>query len=230
MRILLGALMILLPLAGYCGKSDLKGSWREVKRWSPDNKTVGFADTMLIDFLVGNEFTFQKQGGFIHRGSYKREGDGLDIGLRYFTVMEQKGNKMVLRDELGTYEFAPYKKQERSLEVVQQENFAPVRNISQMTGHWSTYKGTSSKTVKAIDYSQSIKVVDIFSEAKDGKWGYVFSRKDADNAPSWYVENYANQTLYLNGRDTRQIKVIKCEDNDLIIEDGENTFFMRQFK
>ena len=144
--------------------------------------------------------------------------------------MEQKGNKLVLRDELGTYEFAPYKKQQPNLEVVQQENFIPVRNITQMTGHWSKYKGTSSKTVENVDYSRAVKMLDIFSEPKDGKWDYVYAGNDAENAPSWYVESYSNQILYCNGKDARQLKVIKCENNDLIIEDEGNTYFMRKFK
>jgi len=229
MRTLL-TILVLLPLTAYCGKNDLKGSWREVKRFNTENETVSFKDTIFMDFLVGNEYTWQKAGGFIYRGSYKIENSHLDIGMRYFTIMEHKGNMLVLRDEAGTYEFKSYKKAAPATEVAEQEHFAPVKDISQMAGHWSTYKGTNSKTVQQIDYSRSIKVVDIFSEPKDGKWGYVYSRKDADNAPSWYIESYSNQTLYLNGKSAHQFKVIKCQDNDLIIEDDQNTFFMRQFK
>jgi hypothetical protein len=73
-------------------------------------------------------------------------------------------------------------------------------------------------------------MVDFYPNAQDGKWGAFFATKDADNAPSWVVESYANQTVYLNGKDQRQFKVIKCESGELIMEENGVTYYFKQFK
>jgi hypothetical protein len=111
-----------------------------------------------------------------------------------------------------------------------QEVYAPVTSVQQMAGHWSVYKRTNATKVDAIDYTRQLKMVDFYPNAQDGKWGAFFATKDADNAPSWVVESYANQTVYLNGKDQRQFKVIKCESGELIMEENGVTYYFKQFK
>lgn len=232
MRKIITLLLLAAPLAAFSGdKNTLSGNWREIKRMGSDNGVISFRDTILLKFMVGNEYIWQKAGGMIYKGTYKIENNALDLGMRYFTIMEKKPNRLVLKDEAGIYEFTTYKEVAVANAPKAEEHFAPVNSIQQMVGHWSVYKGTSAKTNQSIDYSRQLKVVDIYSTPQDGgKLGALFARKDADNAPSWYVESFSNQTLVCNGRDRRVFKVIKCQDNELIMQEDDYTYFFRQFK
>lgn len=231
MRKILCLLLIVLPFAAYCGdKNELSGKWKEVKRWKTDRTEINFKDTIRLEFMVGNEYIWQKSGGFIYRGTYKLEDKTLDIGMRIFTVMEKKGNRLVLQDEAGIYEFAPNKETTPDNKTKPEEKFAPVNSIQQMAGHWSVFKRTSDHVQQDIDYTRQLKMIDIYATEQDGKWGYFYAQRDADNAPSWYVEGYANQTLTCNGKDRRQFKVVKCEKNELILQEEGITYFFRQFK
>ncbi len=223
---------VLMPTLSFAGdKNKLSGNWREVSRKTIKNEVVSYKDTIKMEFLPGgNEYIWQKAGGFIYRGTYKLEANALDIGMRYFTIVSRSNNKMVLKDDGGIYEMETYTPQVNSPQAKRQEVFAPVNSVQQMAGHWSVFKGTGAQKVDAIDYSRQIKMVDIYPSQQDGKWGAFFSRKDADNAPSWYVQSYSNQTLYLNGKDSRQFKVLKCENNEMILEEDGVTYYFRQFK
>jgi hypothetical protein len=44
------------------------------------------------------------------------------------------------------------------------------------------------------------------------------------------VENFANQIVYLNGKDQRQFRVIKCEAGELIMDENGVTYYFKQFK
>lgn len=231
MRKILFLLILLSPVVAYCGdKNNLSGTWREVKRIKADRTELSFKDTIKLEFLVGNEYIWHKQGGFIYRGTYKVEDKTLDIGMRVFTILERKGNKMILQDEAAIYEFAPYKEPAMPGAIQRQETFAPVNNIAQMAGHWSAFKRTSDHVQQDIDYTRQLKMIDIYATPQDGKLGLFYAQRDADQAPSWYVESYANQTIYCGGKDRRQFKVIKCENNELIISEDGITYFMKKFK
>ncbi len=231
MRKIITLLLLAAPLAGFAAdKNSLSGNWKEVKRMNTSNVVIDYKDTIRFQFLVGNEYIWQKSGGFIYKGTYKLENNALDIGMRYFTIMEKKANKLVLKDEAGIYEFVPYKETAAPGVAKKEESFAPVNSIQPMVGHWSVYKGTSAKTNQSIDYTRQLKMIDIYDAPQEGKLGAFFARKDADNAPSWYVESYSNQTLVCNGKDHRTFKVIKCQDNDLILQEDDYTYFFRQFK
>ncbi|MBN9483210.1 MAG: hypothetical protein BGO70_00675 [Bacteroidetes bacterium 43-93] len=223
--------LFITPVLGFCGdKNSLSGNWKEVSRKKSAKEPISYTDTIMIKFLTGNEYVWQKAGGFIYRGTYKIENNSLDMGARQFLITERKPNKLVLRDDAGIYEFAPYTEPKTGNAPVHQEVNAPVNSIQQMAGQWSVYKGTSDKKKESIDYSRQVKSVEIFPSEKDGTWGNVYSRRDADNAPSWVIKSYSNQTLYCEGKDNRQFKVIKCQDNDLIMESEGTTYFFRQFK
>ena len=209
-------------------KNDLTGNWREVKRVTND-KSVSFKDTTLFTFMAGNEYTTQKSGGFIYRGTYKVEKGALDIGMRTFTIVEQKKNRMVLKDEQGTYTFETYTPSGPGAPRAP-EKYGPVTSINQMVGKWDKFKGTSANTQQQIDYTRAVKKIEIFSTPDNGKLGYIYAGRDAENAPSWYVESFSNQTLYCNGKDRRQFKVLKAENNEVIIEEAGFTYFLRRFK
>lgn len=232
MKNIIAVLLMLLPFVGLSkGKNDLSGHWHEVKRLGTNNKKVDFRDTILFEFKVGNEYVWQKKGGFIYRGSYKMENGALDIGMRYFTILEHKKNKrLVLKDQQGTYTFEPYTPTSQMVAGRAPEQYSPVTSINQMVGTWDKFKGTSSHTQQRIDYTRTVKKVEIFSTPQNGKLGYIYAGRDGEGSPSWYVESFSNQTLYCNGKDRRQFKVLKAENNEFIIEENGMTYFLRRFK
>jgi hypothetical protein len=211
-------------------RGELTGNWREISRRNINNRYINFSDTILIDFLQGNEYVWHKKGSFIYRGTYIKDANTIDIGMRYFNIISNEGNYLVLSDGTGIYEFEYYIPDPYDPGVIKPEVYAPVHNIQQMAGHWSVFKRTSTYRPNEIDYTRQLKMVDFYSHQEDGAWGDFFSQRDADNAPSWYVEHYANQTVYLNGRDRREFHVIKCEDNELIMESEGVTYYFRQFR
>lgn len=230
MRKLLLIMLMSLPFIGIGkDKDQLSGHWREVKRLA-NSKAVSFQDTIFFEFKPGNEYIWQKAHGFIYRGSYKMENGALDIGMRYFTIVENKKKSLVLKDDASTYYFEPYTPTSQMTPGMEPEKYAPVTSISQMVGTWDKFKGTSSSTQQQIDYTRTVKKVEIFASPQDGKLGYIYAGRDGENAPSWYVESFSNQTLYCNGKDRRQFKVLKAANNELIIEETGFTYFLRRFK
>lgn len=234
MKKLLLLTLALAPLTAFCeDKNSLVGNWKEVSRTPTNGRATAFNDTIKIEFLMGNEYTWQKKGGFIYKGTYKIENGNLDMGARLFTIVDQGRNSMRIKDDMATYELVRYTPTSEQTVLPPEPAARPVRNIDQMKGHWSVFKGTQDKTVAAIDYRRKIKMIDITGDiAGDGKLGMVFSTKDADTAPSWYIESYnaSTQTLNVNGKDRRTLKVLKCENNELVIEENGMTYFFRQFR
>lgn len=225
-------LLLLVPFIGMSkGKDDLSGHWREVKRLGTGGKKIAFRDTIFFEFKVGNEYTWQKKGGFIYRGSYKKENNTLDIGMRYFSIEQyKKGKRLVLKDQAGTYEFEPYTPVSGMVQARAQETYAPVASIEQMIGTWEKFKGTSKTTQQQIDYTTAVKKVEVFSRPEGNKLGNIYGARDGENSPSWYIESFSNQTIYCNGKSRRQFKVLKAQDNELIIEDDNFTYFLRRFR
>ncbi|MGN6567440.1 MAG: hypothetical protein ACTHJ0_05795 [Flavipsychrobacter sp.] len=233
MRKLLFLLLMLGSFAGFCGEKTIHlfGKWKETKRMKPDKTEIKYTDTIRLQFLVGNEYVYQKQGGFIYKGVYKVTGNDLDMGARGYTILERKPNKMVLQDDGGIYTFEPDNTPTTAASQLPQEKpAAPVTSVDQMVGHWSVYKRTSDKTLNQVDYTHVLKMVDITGGSSDGKLGYLYATRDADNAPSWYATSYQNQTLYCDGKDKREFKVLKCQDNELIMEENGITYFFKRFK
>lgn len=231
MRKIYTLLLMSLPLFALSkGKNDLDGNWREVKRMGTDKKSISYTDTVFFQFLPGNEYIWQKAQGFIYRGSYKVENGALDIGMRYFTIVEQKKNKLVLRDDVGTYEFEPYTPVSQMTPGKAPEKYSPVTSIGQMVGKWDKFKGTSANTQQQIDYTRAVKKIEIFSSPDNGKLGYIYAGRDSENAPSWYVVSFSNGTLYCDGKDKRQFKVLKAENNEFFVEENGFTYFLRRFK
>ncbi len=232
MRKLLLLAVLLIPVIAFSAEKRMPaGKWKEVKRMGTDNTVLSYKDTIRIEFKIGNEYIWQKQGGFIYKGTYKLGDKDLDLGMRDFTIVEKKPEKLVVKDETGTYEFVPDRSVAAQPGVIPAEaKPAPVGSINQMVGHWSVYKATSANTQNQIDYTRKIKMIDITGGSSDGKLGYVYSTHDADNTPSWTIDSYDNQILHCGGKDARTLKVLKCQDNDLVIEEDNMTYFFRQFK
>jgi hypothetical protein len=75
-------------------------------------------------------------------------------------------------------------------------------------------------------------MMDVFSKFQDGNYGYIFATRDADNNPSWHIDSYdaRTQILHCSGRDARELHVLRCQDNELRIEENGVTYFFKKFK
>lgn len=212
-------------------RGELTGNWREVTRLNQNNQRVNITDRIFIDFLGNNEYVWHKDKGFIYKGSYITDGRSIDLGMRYFSIVSNDGNYLVLNDGNATYEFEYYIPAAEEENIIVPEVYKPVRDARQLAGHWSVYKRTSNYRPNRIDYTRQLKMVDFYSD-RNGIMGDFYSQRDADNAPSWFVDGYARNTqmLYLDGKDQRTFHIIKCEDNELIMEEDGVTYFFRQFR
>lgn len=228
MKKLLLLILIASPVWVFAQSKALSGKWREVKR-TMEGYNKEFADTIKVDFLEGQEYTWMKKGGFIYRGTYKIEGKILDMGSRVFTIVSQKDNKLVLRDDDAVYDFEPYTEAAPS---VLPEEAAPVavEDRGEIVGRWDVFKRTSATTQKKIDYTTLVKSVVIFETKDDaGNWGYVAASSDPLSVPSWQVDRFENGTLYCKGKSQRSFQVSKS-GAQLILKEGPMTYFLKQFK
>ncbi|MBS1772706.1 MAG: hypothetical protein JST82_07595 [Bacteroidetes bacterium] len=210
---------------------QLTGNWREVSRRNAGNQNINFADTIFVEFRQGNEYVWHKIGSFIYRGTYTKSGNALDLGMRNFDIISNDGYNLTMTDGTAIYEFESYVPVPSAPEYRAPEVYDPVNSLRQMVGHWSVYKRTNGNIKPAdIDYTRQLKMIDIYNNDGQGIMGDFFGQRDADNAPSWYVESYNNQIIYCYGKDRRQFHVIKCQDNELIIEENGTTYYFKQFR
>ena len=218
---------------------DLTGSWKESQRKSLLKVPIDYTDTTYYDFLIGNEYTVHKANAFSYRGTYKVTSGQLDLGMRLYNIVEMTRDKIVLKDDANFYEFTRYEKPDLTKEdnaAANNSERAFKENVGQgavradqLAGHWEVYKRTSSEKLPEIDYSTLIRVIDV--KINDGKIsGTVASAQDMQGAPSWNIIRYENGIIYCSGKSDRQLKVLQCKDNDLIITEGITTYFFKQFK
>ncbi|HRO42234.1 MAG TPA: hypothetical protein PL009_05335 [Flavipsychrobacter sp.] len=208
--------------------NSLSGNWREVRRTDTRGGNMNFQDTIKLNFLTGNEYTWMKKGGFIYRGTYKIENGALDMGARYFKIASQSSDRLVISDDAATYEFRPYTEAART--TLRRE--APPRLVSDLSaiaGKWKVFKGTSSSTMKELDLSTRVKTVMIFDAPDaEGDVGYVSAGKDPQGKPSWKINRFENGILYCNGKTVRLFEVMKGE-KELVLKEDNMTYFMKQF-
>src|SRR5256885_238877 len=175
MKSTLLSLAIILIASIVCGFDknkpvNLTGSWKEQRRISPRGEALNYTDTTYYDFLIGNEYTVQHIGSFMYRGTYKTTPGTLDLGMRMYNVLEWSPNRIVLKDDGGTYQFVRYEK------PPQRENNAAASNtdraykedisggpvsLNRLMGKWEVYKRTSSTTLSEIDYTRIAQVIEI---------------------------------------------------------------------
>ena len=230
---------MLLAASTQSSARELSGAWKETARSGPKGNPVAFTDTMRVQFLIGNEYTWSKPMGFIYRGTYKLTDKALDMGSRYYTIVSMSNDRMVLSDKLGQYTFERDHSATRSDQSaashgdratgVEGGYSGPPRSIGALMGRWEVYKRTASEVQKEIDYSRQLRVIEL-KDNNGGQQGLVFAANDMQNKPSWYIDRYDDGTLYCKGRDARELKVLHLADGELIIGEGDVTYFFKQFK
>jgi hypothetical protein len=77
----------------------------------------------------------------------------------------------------------------------------------------------------------TIRSIFITGPSTDGKQGYIYSGEDPTNAPSWYIKGLGvDQALDCDGKNRRIFKVIKCQKGEMILEENEIKYYLKQFK
>lgn len=222
--------LLLFSITTQAQKKDaFSGLWKETNRTTTAGKAIAFTDTIKMNFLTGQEYTWAKKNGFVWRGTYKVEKGMLDLGSRMFAIVSQSKDKLVLKDEENEFTFAPY--QEAAIAKLQQEAAPlPVTSLSQMAGKWDVFKRTSSVTQQKIDYTTQVKSINIYDQKDDaGNYGYVAGGSDASSSPSWFIQKFEDGKLYCAGKSQRVFEVVKAE-KELILKEGTTTYFFKQFK
>lgn len=234
--------LLLVPSFAFGGDKnkpiDLTGSWKETRRMDLNKQPIPFTDTVRMKFMIGNEYLWMKPNTFQYRGTYKASATSLDLGMRAFTALEMTPGRMLLKDELGIYEFRRYTEtapqQDNSAATSGdrarvEENYDGVQNISQLAGKWEVYKRTSAVQMNAIDYNRILKIIKISAKPATDSLGSVWAANDREAAPSWYVKKFENSTLICGGKDARELKVLKCDGKELVIQEDNVTYFFKQF-
>jgi len=232
-------LILLTPVIAFCFDKHKTvkmpvSRWREVKRMGLDSAVVPFTDTLFISFLKKDSFSYHNKDGFIYNGGYTINKDSiLDFGTARYKITMKRPTILMLADEKGLYQMGIDSTDTAKIIVIaKEEKVLPVTSIDQMIGHWTVYKRTTKEQAGgAIDNSTTVRALYITGPSTDGKQGYVFSGNDPGNAPSWYVKSLGvDQALDCDGKNTRIFKVIKCQNGEMILEEKEVKYFLKQFK
>jgi hypothetical protein len=238
-KLLILFILLLLPLAAFCGKKHKivklpVSRWKEVKRMKLDSTIVPFTDTLFISFLKKDSFIYHNKNGFIYRGGYTIDEDSLlDFGTARFRIVMKRPTTLVLTDDKGMYVMGPDSSDTGKIIVLKKnEKYDTVTSIDQMIGHWTVYKREAKEQAGGvIDNAVTINALYITGPSTDGKQGVVFSGSDPGSKPSWYIKGLnTDQTLDCDGKNRRILKVLKCQNGEMILEENEIKYYLKQFK
>ncbi len=234
---LFALLLCLFADNAYCQKKhspkNLSVSrWREVKRMTLDSVITPFKDTLFIAIKPKNLFSYHNKDGFIYNGTYILEEDALDFGTAKYTVALKKPAFLVLTNDKGIYSFnIDSTDTAKTIVIAKEEKIDTITSIDQMIGHWTVYKRTADRQVQQIDLASQIRSMFITGPSTDGKLGYIYGGQDKDDSASWYIKTLNHDlTLECDGKNTRIIKVNKCQNGEMILEEDGIKYFFKQFK
>ncbi len=237
-RSLILLLLLFITTVAFCKdkkkpKPFARSRWKETIRMKPDSSFVAFKDTLFISFRGKDTFSYHYMTGFVYTGAYIFNEDSiLDFGTASFRVLLSKPAKLVLANDAGIYQFVPDSSDTvKAIFIPKDEKILPVTDIDQMIGHWTVYKKTSEDHNNVPDVGFQIRSAYITGASTDGKLGYLYGGNDADNDPSWYIKNFgSDQSLQCEGKKARFLKVIKCQNGEMILEEDGMKYFFKQFK
>jgi hypothetical protein len=99
-----------------------------------------------------------------------------------------------------------------------------------MIGRWTVYKRASEGS-GTIDPADNIRSAYITGPSTDGKQGFVYSGNDPDSQPSWYItELGGGQSLNCAGKNNRTLKVLRCQDGEMILEENNIKYYFKIFR
>lgn len=235
MKRILVLLLILIPVAAFCGgkkkqKVIKPGRWRETVRMLPDSTSMMFRDTLYMRFFSAKDsFSFHHKNGFVYEGQFSISEDSiLDLGSVKYKVLEAKKERLVFMNAKGIFHFGVDHSDTVEVIVLDKPDTArPVTHIDSMIGKWTVYR-RSSEGFGRISADENIRAAYITGASTDGKQGFIFSGSDPDNRPSWYItELGGGQSLNCDGSGLRTLKVVRCQDGEMILEENGNKYYFK---
>lgn len=230
-------ILLLLPLMASAvdkkKKKPLLGRWREISRMTADSSAVvpvPAGDTLFVTFQRGDSFMYRNGNGFVYIGKYTLSEDSLlDFGTNRFQIRRRKPTSLMLSNNSGIYNMVPdWSDTAEVIVLAKEDSLLPVKDIDQMIGRWAVYKRTSEGEA-TLDGDNIIRSVYITGPSSDGKQGFVFSSKDPQNMPSWYIKGLGtDQVLTAEGKNNKTLKVIKCQKGEMILEDNGVKYYFKQ--
>ena len=207
--------------------------WKEITRMKPDSSLVAYTDTLFIAFRRRDSFQYHNGYSFIYNGLYSISDDSiLDFGYSQYKLVEKTRDSLVIANDKGIFYLGPDKSDTVKVIVLDTaEKILPVASIDQMIGHWTVYKRTTKDTGTTLDGDKVVRAVYITGASTDGKLGYILGGKDPSSQPSWYIRSFgSDQTLDCEGKGARTMTVKKCQKGEMIIVEGDVTYYLKQFK
>lgn len=225
----------MLPAIAFCidkkkQKLIVPGRWKEVVRMSVDSTRQLFSDTLFMTFSVKDSFSYHHRNGFVYEGIYTVGEDSiLDLGYSRYKVVSRKPSLLVLTNIKGIFQLEPdLSEVVKTIVIKKEDSTRPVNNIDEMIGKWTVYKRTAPGT---IDMSRNIRSIYVTGASTDGKLGFIYGGADADNNPSWFVKELGGgQSLNCDGKSPRTLKVIRCQDGEMILEEEETKYFLKLYQ
>jgi len=199
----------------------------------PDSSVVAFTDTMFLFFDGRDSFSYHVKNGFVYNGPFIFKEDSiLDLGTVRYHVLPSKPGKMLFVNDNGIYQFGVDSSDTvKAIIILKEEKALPVTSIDQMIGHWTVYKKTAVGSADPPGVDMQIRSLYITGPSTEGKLGYAFSGADPGNAPSWYIKDFTvDQALQCEGKTQRSFKVVKCQKNEMVLEDESMRYFLKQFR
>ena len=238
MKKLLVLLLLLIPLVAICGKKKPakpfpRSRWKEISRMRPDSSVVAFTDTMFLFFDGKDSFSYHVKNGFVYNGPFIFKEDSiLDLGTVRYHVLPSKPGKMVFVNDNGIYQFGVDSSDTvKAIIILKEEKALPVTSIDQMIGHWTVYKKAAVGSAETPAVDMQIRSAYITGPSTEGKLGYVFGGTDPGNAPSWSIKDFTtDQVLQCEGKTPRTFKVLRCQKNEMVLEDESMRYFLKQFR
>lgn len=232
-------LLLLIPAVTFATDKDknkkkqkliVPGRWREEVRMMPDSSKVTFYDTLFLHFY-SNKDSFEYRNGrnnFLYDGQFTLSEDSiLDLGSAKYKVLLRKGSEqLVLVNGNGIYLLGQDKSDTAVVVVLKKQDSArPVNNIDVMIGKWTVYKREADGPIAPED---NIRSAYITGPSTDGKQGYIFSGNDLDSYPSWHITGLGGgQSLNCSGKNNRTLKVLRCQDGEMILEENKIKYYFK---
>lgn len=209
--------------------------WVEVKRLNYDSTIRPFSDTIHLEFKPKNNYIWTKKGGIQYKKTYTLSNGDIGFGPFNLLLVLRKPGKLILREDSVIHYFITdtskvIKDTTKYKDGHVVETYLPVKSINEMVGHWSIYKRTSASQAEP-DYTKLIKMVDITAGSSDKKMGYIYATLDPPGSPSWAIDEYTeDQVLKCSGNGKRSLRVLKCANQELVLEEDGITYYFKAFK
>lgn len=210
---------------------DIAGKWQEESREARKNQPSSFIDTMRLEIRPEGFMMVRKDVGATFFGEAEIKGKYLTIKGHDFEIQEKDENNLTLVDDSGYHYFKRVVEFGNSpVTKVIPGKEEGIKNIAIETlkGKWTCYKKMDPKFEKTKFYLKSIN----FKEDK-GNGTYIgstaFSSMDSIFVVDAFIYVKENNLIISTDEENFKAKVMKSNGEELILENGSITYFLKQF-